>query len=390
MKIVCVPTHALRIFFLSLLMAVSGVGIAAQAPPAISSVIGTIQAIHGTTIVLQTDQGNQVTVQTESTTKFLQIAPGQKDLKSATPIALSDLQTGDRVLVRGKQAEDGKSVEGLAIVAMKKSDVAEKQSKEREEWAKNGVGGLVKSVDAANGTITISTNANQELTVKTTKATVLRRYAANSVKYEDAKAGTINDVKPGDQLRARGPKNEAGTELTADEVISGSFRNIAGLVNAVDAANETITVQDLISKKPVTVKITSDSQLRTLPAPMAQRLAARLKAGANGSGAGAPANAAPGNGQGGGPGGGGMGARRPGGGDLQQLIARLPEAKVSDLQKGAAVMIVGTSDANAAESSAIILLNGVEPILEASPKGASTTVLSPWNLGSGEEGGGNQ
>ena len=40
---------------------------------------------------------------------------------------------------------------------MKKSDVAEKQQHDREEWQKNGVGGVVKSVDAATGTITLST-----------------------------------------------------------------------------------------------------------------------------------------------------------------------------------------------------------------------------------------
>jgi transcription antitermination factor NusG len=50
------------------------------------------------------------------------------------------------------------------------------------------------------------------------------------------------------------------------EVVTGSFRNIAGVVNSVDASAGTLTVQVLLSKKPVQLKITSDSQLYQIPA----------------------------------------------------------------------------------------------------------------------------
>ena len=63
----------------------------------------------------------------------------------------------------------------------------------------------------------------------------------------------------------------------AQEIVSGSFRNIAGLVQSVDPAKNTITVMDLATKKPVTVRITNDSQMHKLPAQMAIFLAMRLK-----------------------------------------------------------------------------------------------------------------
>ena len=85
--------------------------------------------------------------------------------------------------------------------------------------------------------------------------TVLRRYAPGSVKFDDATAAPIDQIKAGDQLRARGQKSADGGELTADEVVSGSFRNISGTINSIDAANNTITVQDLVTKKPVIVRI---------------------------------------------------------------------------------------------------------------------------------------
>src|SRR4029077_1032690 len=45
----------------------------------------------------------------------------------------------------------------------------------------------------------------------------------------------------------------------------------------LDAAAGTITVQDLATKKSITVKITSESQVRKLAPSVAQRIAARLK-----------------------------------------------------------------------------------------------------------------
>jgi hypothetical protein len=364
----------------------------AQAP-AVARPVGTIKSITGNTILLTPDAGSDVTVQVQDATKFLRIAPGQKDLKDATPIQLTDLQPGDRILVRGKLSDDGKTVLAASVIAMKKTDIADKQSHEREEWQKHGTGGLVSNVDAASNSISVSLPAvgeKKSLTIHLSKDTVLRRYAPDSVKFDDAKLAPLDQIKPGDQLRARGTRSADGAEFTANEIVSGTFRNIAGTISALDASAGTITVQDLASKKPITVKITSESQLRKLPQPVAQRIAARLKGtppdasaasagaaqtpGTNGSPSG---NTTPG-------GSGGMG--RPGGGgtaDLQQMSSRMPAATLAELQKGDAVMIVATEGGPNNPSTAITLLGGVEPILEASPKSSPSTILSPWSLSSG-------
>ena len=222
------------------------------------------------------------------------------------------------------------------------------------------------------------------------------------MKFDDAKPAPLDQIKPGDQLRARGTRSADGTGLAADEIVSGTFRNIAGTISAVDAGAGSITLQDLASKKSINVKVTSESQLRKLPQPMAQRIAMRLKGispdaqtSAAAPGASAPAanlNAAqpakpngPPSGSLGPGGPGGMG--RPGGGgggaaDLQQAINRMPAATLADLQKGDAVMIVATEGGSNGVSTVITLLGGVEPILEASPKSSASSILSPWSLGS--------
>jgi hypothetical protein len=70
------------------------------------------------------------------------------------------------------------------------------------------------------------------------------------------------------------------------------------------------------------------------------------------------------------------------------MLNRIPPVTIADLQKGDAVMIVATQG-TAGGVMAITLLGGVEPILEAAPRGSQPTFLSPWNLGSsiGDAGG---
>src|SRR6266852_5073433 len=246
------------------------------------------------------------------------------------------------------------------------------------------------SVDTATGTIAISSSgmgANRSIAVHITEDTILRRYASGSVKFDDAKPAPVNDIKAGDQLRARGTRNPDGSEVSAEEVVSGAFRNIAGTIKAIDSASNTMTVQDAIGKSAVVVKVSPDSQMKKLPAEMAQRIAMRLKGSAGSGSVDQPGAIAEGpregmSGQGGRPSGNGP----P---DLQRMLSRLPNSTLADLQKGDAVMIVSTegTDSGAGAVTAITLLAGVDAILTASPNQSASTLLSPWSLNAsgGEE-----
>ena len=363
--------------------------------------VGTIASISGDTLTVKTDAGEAHQVQVPASATLKRISPGQKDLSTAETIKLSDLATGDRVLVKLDPDASGSTPQALQIVAVKQTDIAQKQQQEMADWQRNGVGGLVKSVDAASGVVLLTSGAGptaKTVTVHIGNRTVLKRYPPNSVKFSDARPATLDTVKAGDQFRARGQKNADGTEIDATEAVSGSFRNISGTVSSVDAANSTVTIKDLATKKNVTVKVTPDAEMRRLPDMMARMIAARLK-GTMPAGAGMPTMAARQQGspqgsptggagpEGTPPGAGGYGAGRRSGGDMEQVLQRAPAIKLADLQKGEAVMLVSTEGAN--EVTAIKLLAGVEPLLE-SPE-ASRNLLANWSMGGGgggEEGGG--
>jgi len=385
----------------------------------IAKTVGTIKSVQAGSITVAAESGDEVTATLTESTKILRVPPGEKDLKNAVALQPQDLQPGDRVLVRGQSSSpssNAHALTALAVIVMKQSDVAAKQQQQQEDWQKRGVGGLVTKADAATNTITISssgTGPNKNIIVHLTANTIARRYAPGSVKFDDAKpqpaAQFMAEIKPGDQLRARCTRSADGSELAAEEIVAGSFRNIAGTIKSIDAANNTITVQDAITKSAVTVKVLADSQIKKLPPEMAQRIAMRLKAqAANASGDQAAANApdrgqrpsqsqskgegqsaanAPATPRNGGRGrygadgqarsGGAAGSGPP---DLQRMLSRLPNSALADLQKADAVMIVATEGAGSDAATAITLLAGVDAILTASPN-RSASLLSPWSFG---------
>lgn len=341
---------------------------------------GTVKSVQGNAIVLRDDAGQEIKVTIQPNARILQVAPGQTNLKSAVAMTVAEIQAGDRMLVRGQRGESADSLLASAVIVMRQSDVAEKQQQERMEWQRHGTGGIVTRTDPDTGTVTLSVTPTQNVVVKVTRDTEFLRYAPDSVKFEDAQKSRFSDIKIGDQLRARGTRSPDGKEITADQVISGTFRNIAGTITAIHPGASTITVKDVLSKKSVTVKLMADSEMRNIPEPLARRIAFFLK-----SPEAAEASAARFRQRGGGEfARGGPGGPRPGGPpDFQQMINRLPAVTLSDLKKDEAVMIVSTPGSGNSDVTAITLLSGVEPILTSNTSEAAA-LLNGWNLSAPE------
>jgi hypothetical protein len=343
-----------------------------------SHYLGSITAINGDTLTVKTDSGDVHQVQVPSTAQLKRVEPGQTDLSKAEPLDFSSLAVGDRVLVNIDPSATASVPQAARVVAIKKADVTKMQQTQTEEWAQ-GVHGLVKSVDAASGVIVVTERmgtVTKVVTVNVAKSTILKRYAAGSVSFDQAQPAPIDAIHPGDQLSARGAKNADGTAIAADAVVSGSFRSVAGTILSIDANASTVTVKDLATKKPVTIHISGDAQLRRLDDTMATRLAARLKGSQGAAGAGNRQAAGGGAGAGGGqrP----MGQGGAAASDLEAVLDRAPTIQLASLQKNEAVMIVATEDASGV--NAVKVLAGVEPLLEA-PE--AQDLLASWSLNQG-------
>lgn len=328
--------------------------------PRTAGVVTAVDAA-GLRLTVRTDEGAEKTVALAQGVEILSVPAEARDLKNARRITLADIQPGDRVLARGEPA--------ATLLVMSRSEVERKRAAERADWERRGISGVIIGLDAGARTLTLRTqtlSGAQPLVLELSEGAVLRRYAPGSVKFSDAHPCRFEDLQPGDQVRARGERR--GERFLAEEVVAGAFRTVAAQVETFQAQSRTLRVKDLESGRRLTVELGPDSRLRRMPEAMARMLAVRLAGGGRPAAAGRPQGS---------PDGGGPGAGPPG---LEALLERLPELKPEQLKPGDAIVVSSTRGADPARLTAITLLAGVEPLLEAQPRQGRQAWLESWNL----------
>ena len=341
-------------------------------------------------LTLKTDAGSIVVVALSDATAYLRVAPGETNLTNATKITFTEVAEGDRVLAMGKTSDDHKLVTARTVIVMTKADIAKKQEAERAEWKRRGVLGIITALKPETKEITITSRAAagpQALIIPVSDKVEMRRYAPDSIKFADAKPATFEDLKVGDQLRALGERDPAGTAFKAEKVVTGSFKTVAGVVTAVDMATGELKINDMQTKQPLTIVIKNDAVLRKFPA--AGEGGMMMMMGGRPGGAGVPGGQAPagaGSGQGAGPGG---GMRMGGGGmNMQEVLEKLPTIAIADVKVGDTIIVSSTKGADPSRLTAISLITGADTLLNAlaarqAQAGGPTAPNPAAGLGSG-------
>ncbi len=341
------------------------------------SMVGTVVAIRAgsSEIEIKADAGLPVTVKFTAETVFQRVAPGEKNLRNAVAASLAGVAAGDRVLVTLKPD----TVEARRIVVMPAAEIVKRNEADRQDWTRRGAAGVVAARSGNRITLRIrSFQGESQATVICGDGTIFRRYAPDSVKFADAKPSNAGEIRTGDQLRARGEKSADGLSVTADEVVFGTFVTKAGTITAIRAEQGEITIQDLENGRPLVVKLTADSQIKSMPGFPAF-------SGTGGPG-GRPGAQPPVQGgfhrvesgpgmQAGGPAQGGVGRMGPGPGpsaggppDFSQMLERMPSSSIGSLKVGETVVFSSTRGASTQQLTAIMLLGNAQPLVEMAAK----------------------
>jgi hypothetical protein len=368
-------------------------GPAAFARAAQQHLIGEVTALDAAAgrITVKSDAGAAVEVTTDEKTLYRRIPPGQTSLDKAEPITRADVRVGDRVLVPNGAA-GGQAARQVIIMA--RAALTEQREREREERRRRTLMGRVTAVDAARGEITVQARGRegvQAVTVTASGTTRVLRYAPDSLRTEHARPGSLADVRVGDQFRATGDRDAAGTRFAAEEVITGTVSRVFGQIVTVDAARGEITVRNELMGETFTVALGSHTTLRRVTPEVAERLAQQReergqrrerreerRAGREDAQGGARAEGGRERGggegrEGRGPGGGRRGEGRgpgAGGGNFQQMFENLPAITVAELKKGDTVIVTGTSGADATRLTAVSLVTGDAELLRFFQRGA--------------------
>lgn len=354
-----------------------------------SMIVGEVTSIDSLnkTMAIKTKDGDLTVILSEKT-EYLKVLPGATTLTGATVITIAEIGLGDGIIANGVLDAVNKSVPARKLILMSKADIAKKQEREREEWRRRGIAGRVTQLNISKFEVTIAVNSllGETFTtlVNADKAKFLR-YSPDSIKFSDAKESSFLELKVGDQLRALGTKSDEGKIFTPEEIISGSFKTIAGTVTEVDEAKGEVKIKSLENEKLIlTVVISKDTVIRRLPAQMMGFLGGQM--GQNGQGGqqvmtrpqGGQGEQRQGNPQGnqqagqGGQRQGGQQGGQPGGGprpngggnfDINEMIERLPAVPITDLKVGDMIGASSSVGDDPTRYKAIKLLAGVEPLV---------------------------
>lgn len=329
-----------------------------------SIISGDVVSVAAGKIVVNAKTG-QIDAVIGEKTQFKRVPPGAS-AKDAVAAAASDVSVGDMLTVTGVLSTDGKSLPARAVYLMTKADISQKNAGEAEAWRTRGIAGKVATVNTQTNQITLEMGGmmNKTTVTLTPKADAkFLRYSNDSVKFVDAKASSLTDIKAGDEIRALGDKSSDGTAFAAETVLTGSFRQTAGTVTSIHVEKKEVVIKELSSSKDVTIAFGDAVWLKRFPAEMAERMAGMQAGGAPG----AVRPVAPGAQAGGQPPAGAQGPRPMGGGMRPggEMFERFPNITAADLKVGDTIAIL-TSGGNvgADRIKAFKLVAGVEAFVK--------------------------
>lgn len=366
-----------KIFFLSialLLVSLANSTGWAQAKP----LVGEVTAVNADKIALKTADSS-VDVQLLSSTEYKRVPPENPKISAAVASKLDEVGVGDKIVVTGTMSADMKSISAKAVYLMTKADISKRLTSEQEAWRTRSISGRVTAVNTEMKQFTVAARGaggEQNIVVSPKLNVQYRRYAPDSVKFDDAKTSKFEEIKVGDQVRVLGDKSEDGANFRAERVVAGSFKTIGGMITAIDAANNKVTIKDIQTEKPITVTVNANSVLKKFPAEFAQMMSMRTQGGAGAqppTAGGNPGGTRPpqavGQGQTPPNGAGQGGGMRGGRGEFDDMLERFPTITLADLKVGDAIAFSSSTGTDASKATAIKLVAGVEPFFRARQAG---------------------
>jgi len=338
-----------RIFAFVLL----AVSMYAQKPTAILGSISSFKA-EDAVVVVKPDKTDAVDVKLTPETIFQRVAPGERDLKKAATMKMTDMAIGDRVLVSFKPGTS----DATRILVMSATDISKRNEADSLDWTKRGISGVVAA--KTGNTVTLkkrSMTGEIVMTVTVDEKTAYRRYNSDSVKFTDAAISKLDEINVGDQLRARGVKSPDGLKVDAEEIVFGTFVTKAGTITAIDPATKEITVSEIGTNKPLVIKLTADSQIKRMPAMAGMPGMSGMPAGRGGT-PGAPP-------------------------DVAQMLEHMPAAKLDELKMGEKIVVSSTKGAKPDEVTAIMLLGNADMLIQMATASSAGRGGAPGPQGAG-------
>ena len=292
-------------------------------------------------LLIQSSKGEKINAIVDDSTVFKQVPAGETSLRNAVSISFDQVGVNDNAFVRGRTL-DASTVLARQIIVVRRADIIEMQDQNREQWATRGISGIVSQVDSQAKKIAVQIKAsNRTITVLPTTLTVFHRYKINAVNLNDFESSNLESIKTGDQIRALGNLNSDGSEFVPEEIFTGSFKTTVGKVVSINSPANELVIKELSGPRTITVKISSDSNIRRLNSDSIKNLTVAPSNGANNSSAPKATSAVPSY-------------------NLTALLKNSPKILIADIKAGETIAVASASETESTSIFGITVVCGIE------------------------------
>jgi molybdenum-dependent DNA-binding transcriptional regulator ModE len=258
-------------------------------PPKASLIQGEIKSLReADSVIGLLAKDGEIQVIFSPKTIFKKVLPENPSPVAAVASSLSEIGIGDKILISAFLSADKTKATARTIYLMTKADISKKNQTEQEKWNKSITGKIVLVNESVKEvTVAIKTpTGDKNVILSTFSDTIFRRYSDESTNYKDAKIGSFNELKIGDQIRAVGEINADGSIVKAGEIISGSFKQVWGKIVAINLVTSEITLQAASEKqgKTTIIALKNSSILKKYPEELAQITMMKMMSNAMGGG----------------------------------------------------------------------------------------------------------
>lgn len=216
-------------------------------------------------LIKRDDTGEISSVRYSRSTMFAELSTraGAKTQISLDPL---NINIGDRLCVKFKAPKDEFP---WAIFVLTRSDIQREQLTVLTGLHRNSAFGTVTHVDPATQHIQLSSigpdGQRHTTDVDASGPVLLRRYGPKASSITSATAATWNEIRTGEELYIRGPRNTDGSAIHAALIILGGFRTMVGSIISIDALHECIELKNVRSERILDVFVEPGALFRISP-----------------------------------------------------------------------------------------------------------------------------
>jgi len=336
--------------------------------PRVYQLVGEVMSVDKTAnqVSIKTKGNEVVALSLDQNTDYKRVPPGETTLNKAVAVTMAEMSVGDQVYARGMISDNGNRAPVRQLVIMSHADIARKHEQERAEWQKRGIVGSIKAINPTTKEISVTARVpegTRQITITPGDAVRYRRYEPESVKFSSALPSSFTELKVGDQIRALGDKSADGTHFTAEEIVSGTFRTLVGTITEVNPTTAEIKINELNTRKPLTVVTKEESMVRRMSPELIAMLVPKKGQPSPGTQA-PPARASE------------PSANK----NVEEEIEKLKTQAISELQPGEMVIVTSTIGKDASRLTAIALISGVNPLVKALQANSPPAAKGPNQL----------